>query len=91
MIVLLALRALTMLALVALVVTQIWWPLWNGTPLFPALRLTPLKAKVDYARDEVSLLREQNMQLTELQDLMNRRAELSARIEELEKQTQKSK
>jgi hypothetical protein len=68
-----------------LLLTQLVMPLIFGLKFFPMFRNTELKQKVDATRDEVADLKDQTVQLTELELLLKQKHDLEVKIAEINK------
>lgn len=78
------------LILAVLIFTQLIVPAFNGTRLLPWFRPTPLMREVEATKEQVETLREQTAALDELDDLIERKQGLEARIAELQNHQTKS-
>jgi hypothetical protein len=71
------------ICIAGLFITQMMMPLIFGTRFFPMFRNTELKQQVDATRDEVADLKDQTIQLTELEQLLQQKHDLEAKIAQI--------
>ena len=77
------------LFLIAVLINQVVIPLFKGQKVFPAFHTTPLQEELQEERRHVDSLREQNVNLKELGDLLKARKELEKQIASIDVEIKK--